>query len=265
VLFDARSQKWIAESFGADLGTIQIAVSTTSNALGTWKSTSFTGFAGAGGVADYPTLALDKGRVYIGTNDFGGPNESFQGETLNVISRSDLFGATPTTTSLKQFFTPLSAIIGGADPGFAIQGVNQLDNKDSGKILSVSIQTSDLIRYDVANPGQSIATLSNITYLGTKPYNGNNPGAQPGDKKIGGPVIDTLDDRVFQRGLGSQRQDLRRAHGHSVGQQPHGHRLDRLGRDDQRPDPGRDHRRRQSRLFPRLHRREFPWPGGDRL
>ena len=194
VLFDSRSQKWIVESFGANLDTIQIAVSTTSDALGPWKSTSFTGFAG--GIADYPTLAIDKDAVYIGTNDFGGPNEAFQGETLNVISRSDLFGATPTTTSLKQFFTPLSAIIGGADPGFAIQGVNQLDNKDSGKILSVSIQTSDLIRYDVANPGQSIATLSNITYLGTKPYNANNPGAQPGDKKIGGPVIDTLDDRV---------------------------------------------------------------------
>jgi hypothetical protein len=195
VMLDARSQKWIAESFGANLDTIQIAVSTTSDALGPWKSTSFTGFSG--GIADYPTLAIDKDAVYIGTNDFSGAKGNpFEGETLNVISRSDLFGATPTTTSLKQFFTPLSAIVGGADPGFAIQGVNQLDNKDSGKILAVSIQTSDLIRYDVANPGQSIATLSNITYLGTKAYNGNNPGAQPGDAKIGGPVIDTLDDRV---------------------------------------------------------------------
>ncbi|HLZ83389.1 MAG TPA: PEPxxWA-CTERM sorting domain-containing protein [Caulobacteraceae bacterium] len=191
VLFDARSQKWIVESFGANLDTIQIAVSTTSNALGPWKSTSFTGFAG--GIADYPTVAIDGKAVYIGTNDFtaGG---SFAGETLNVINRSDLFGATPTTASLKQFYTPFSAIVGGADPGFAIQGVNQLSNTDSGRILAVSIQTSDLIRYDVNNPGKSYATLSQVSYLGTTPYDANSPGRQP--SALNPRVIDTLDDRV---------------------------------------------------------------------
>lgn len=191
VLYDARSQKWIVESFGANLDTIQIAVSTTSNALGPWKSTSFTGFSG--GIADYPTLALDGKAVYIGTNDFTAAG-SYAGETLNVISRSDLFGATPQTTSLKQFFTPLSAINGGADPGYAIQGVNQLTNADSGRILAVSIQGPDLIRYDVNAPGTPAATLSNVTYLGTTPYDSNGPGRQP--SAVNPRVIDTLDDRV---------------------------------------------------------------------
>lgn len=191
VLFDSRSQKWIVESFAANLDTIQIAVSTTSNALGPWKSTSFTGFSG--GIADYPTLAIDGKAVYIGTNDFtsGG---SFAGETLNVISRSDLFGATPSVTHLKQFYTPFSDIVGGADPGFAIQGVNQLGNADAGRILAVSFQTSDLIRYDVNNPGKPYATLSQVSYLGTTPYDANSPGRQP--STINPRVIDTLDDRV---------------------------------------------------------------------
>lgn len=191
VLFDSRSQKWIAESFGANLDTIQIAVSTTSNALGPWKSTSFTGFSG--GIADYPTLAIDGKAVYIGTNDFtaGG---NYAGETLNVINRKGLFGATPTTASLKQFYTPLSAIISGADPGFAIQGVNQIGNNDAGRILSTSIQGPDLIRYDVNNPGKSYATLSQVSYLGTTPYDANSPGRQP--SALNPRVIDTLDDRV---------------------------------------------------------------------
>jgi hypothetical protein len=191
VLFDSRSQKWIVESFAANLDSIQIAVSTTSNALGPWKSTSFTGFSG--GIADYPTLAIDNKAVYIGTNDFDA-SSNYAGETLNVISRSDLFGATPTTTSLKQFFTPLSAINNGADPGFAIQGVNQLGNADAGKILAVSIQGPDLIRYNVNNPGTPVATLSNVTYLGTTPYDTNSPGRQP--SALNPRVIDTLDDRV---------------------------------------------------------------------
>ena len=192
VLYDSISKKWIVESFAASLDTIQIAVSTTSDALGPWQSTSFVGHAG--GIADYATLAIDSKAVYIGTNDFSAAGH-YQGETLNILSRSNLFGATPTTTSLKQFVTPLSAIFGGADPGYAIQGVNQL-GQDSGRILSVSIQGPDLIRYDVNNPGKSIATLSNVSYLGTTPYDSNNPAAQPGDAVIGGPLIDTLDDRV---------------------------------------------------------------------
>lgn len=191
VMFDKPSQRWIVESFAASLDTIQVAVSDGSNALGGWHSTSFTGFAG--GIADYPTLAMDSKAVYIATNDFtaGG---SYAGETLNVINRNDLFGApgTANVSSLKQFFTPLSAVLGGADPGYAIQGVNN----GNGNIISVSIQTSDIIQFNVNNPGSAGATLTAPTYLGTTPYGVNKPGAQPGDAVIKGPVIDTLDDRI---------------------------------------------------------------------
>jgi PEP-CTERM motif len=194
VLFDKQSGRWIVESLGASLETIQIAVSDTSDATGGWKSAVFTGFAAGGnGLADYPTLAIDHKAVYIGTNDFDLSTGNFDGTTLNVIGRSDLFGpGGPKATDLKQFFTPISAIIGGADPGFAIQGVNQVNGKDNGKVIAVSIQTDDLIRYDISNPGTAGATQGPTTYLGTNPYIANSPGRQPD----GSQVIDTLDDRI---------------------------------------------------------------------
>jgi hypothetical protein len=199
ILYDKLSNRWIVESFGASLDTIQIAVSNTSDALGTWKSTSFTGYSG--GIADYPTLALDNKAVYIGTNDFGADG-SYAGETLNIIRRGDLFSATPHVKSITQIFTPLSDVLNGADPGFSIQGVNQVGNTDSGRILAVSIQKADLITYGINNAGTSTATATAANYLGTTPYDANSPGRQP--SAANPRVIDTLDDRVsssvYERG-----------------------------------------------------------------
>lgn len=207
VLFDSRSSRWIVESFGANLGDIQIAVSDTSDATGTWHSTVFHGFDDHQGtaIADYPTLAIDGKAVYIGTNDFtrtagacvgvgGLPNAALCGETLNVIKRSDLFGAPGTinTSSLKQFYTPFDFV--SADRGFAIQGVNQVDanSGDAGKITAVSLYNFGLIRYDVTNPGSAGATLTPTTYLDLSPYDANAKGRQPDGTRN----IDTLDDRV---------------------------------------------------------------------
>lgn len=199
VLFDSTSGKWIVTSFAGSIDTIQIAISDTSDATGTWKSTSFVGHAG--GIADYPTLAIDSKAVYIGTNDFNGAS-SYDGETLNVINRNDLFsGGAPTTTSLKQFVNPLSAILAGDDRGYAIQGVNQVNGSDSGRILATSNLYADLLTYSVNSPGTAGATLGGVTYMGTTPYGGNGPGRQP--SLINPRVIDTLDDRtssaVFER------------------------------------------------------------------
>ncbi len=196
VLFDKSSQRWVVESFGPTLDTIQIAVSKTSNALGPWQSTVFTGFNdGHGtGVADYPTLAIDKKAVYIGTNDFTNTTGacgsiSFCGNTLNVIARNDLLGpGAPTTTSLKQFYTPYLT----ADKGWSIQGVNQVDNSESGRIIAVGALNYGLLTYKVTNPGTAGATTTPTVFLDKTPYDANNPGRQPDGSR----VIDTLDDRV---------------------------------------------------------------------
>jgi hypothetical protein len=192
VLYDTRTNRWVVESFGSDVSKVQIAVSDTSDATGAWHSTSFTGFAG--GIADYPTLALDSKALYIGTNDFGGPHNSFQGTTLNVISRDDIFGAGgPQVTSLKQFNTSLAQYIGGDDRGFAIQGVNQLGDSDSGAIVAIGAINYGSTFYRVTNPGTAGATETPFQLVDpASPYLANNPGRQPD----GSQVIDTLDDRI---------------------------------------------------------------------
>ncbi len=196
VLFDKTSQRWIVASFGASVQDIQIAVSTTSNALGPWQSTKFTGFApgGLGGVADYPTLAIDAKGVYIGTNDFACNNAScssasFRGTTLNVIPRSDLLGAgAPTAANVKQFFTATPT-----DRGFAIQGVNGGNGSNSGLIVAASLVANDSIRYNVINPGTPGATLTPVTYLGLADYAANNGGGRQPDLTRN---IDPLDQRI---------------------------------------------------------------------
>jgi hypothetical protein len=186
VMFDQTSQKWIAISFGNSLSDIQIAVSTTSNALGPWQATKFTG--NVGGIADYPTLAIDKDAIYIGTNNFSAAG-SFQGTTLNVIARSDLLGAgAPTTTSLKQFTTPYPGTF--TDGGFAIQGVNSTTS--SGMAMAASLFYNDSIRYDISNPGTAGATKGATTYLGLTDYGNTLGGRQPDGTRN----IDAFDQRI---------------------------------------------------------------------
>lgn len=187
ILFDKTSQKWIALQFGASVADVQIAVSTTSNAMGPWQSTKFTGFAG--GVADYPTLAIDKAGVYIGTNNFGGScgGTNYCGETLNVISRADLFGATPTAANVKQFVTPYP----GGERGFAIQGVNS-SSATSGRIIAAAAYSNDVIRYNISNPGTPGATQGPVTFLGTQDYGDNGMARQPDGTRN----IDPLDPRI---------------------------------------------------------------------
>ena len=187
ILFDKPSQRWIAAQFGATFGDIQIAVSNTANALGGWKSTTFSGFAG--GTADFPTMAIDSKAVYIGTNNFNAAN-AFAGTTLNVIARSDLLGAAaPSVGSLKQFNTTLAS---GTERGFAIQGVNST-GPDAGRVVAAALYTNDSIRYNVINPGTAGATTGPVTQLGLTNYKDSNANARQPD---GNRNIDPSDQRI---------------------------------------------------------------------
>nr|WP_295663263.1 PEPxxWA-CTERM sorting domain-containing protein [Polymorphobacter sp.] len=206
VLFNKAANRWVALSFGASVSDIQIAVSNTADATGTWQSTKFTGFAG--GTADYPTLAMDTNAVYIGTNNFHGDG-SFGGTTLNVIPLTSLFHAAPTTTGLKQFVTPYNSTTGGADGGFAIQGVNSVTATTTGHVETASLFYNDVIRYDIANAGTPGATKVNAQYLNVANYDGNGAARQPNavpdaygathtsaDPINNNRVVDTLDSRI---------------------------------------------------------------------
>ncbi|MDB5424030.1 MAG: hypothetical protein JWQ29_1446 [Phenylobacterium sp.] len=202
VLFDARSDKWVALAFGGDTKDIQIAVSATSDATGPWTSTKFEGYAGLGfgATADYPTMAIDHNALYIGTNNYApssaaGAN-NFRGTTLNVIPLSSLYAAGgPTTTGNVQFNTPYN----GASPsndftrGFAIQGVNSNEVTTTGNIVAVSINDYAVTRYDILNAGTAGATRTAGIDVG-QTYDPNDFGRQP--SLLNPRVVDTLDDRI---------------------------------------------------------------------
>jgi hypothetical protein len=207
VMYNAVAQRWIAVSFGASVADLQIAVSNTDNALGGWQSTKFTGYSGFGfgSTADYPTLALDKNAVYIGTNNFapqtaGGTN-SFRGTTLNAIPLDSLFNAVaPTTTGMKQFVTPFTAGPGNVDRGFAQQGVNSSSAGSSGTVVAGSLFQFDNLAFKVNGLSPTSATGATVTapvMLGmaafTAPGAAHQPAAAvPANQR----VIDALDERI---------------------------------------------------------------------
>ncbi len=191
VLFDKSANRWVALSFGASVSDIQIAVSDTADATGTWKSTKFTGYSGpngpSGSVADYPTLAIGNGAVYIGTNNFGSdPNnaaERFRGTTLNVIPLASLVNATaPTTTGLKQFVYSYDPDHGGVVTpyaGYAIQGVNNTATGGNGKVVAESLFLNDLVSYNVNGASTGNPTVSQGHYLGVSGYVFQDAARQP--------------------------------------------------------------------------------------
>ncbi|MEG3126014.1 PEPxxWA-CTERM sorting domain-containing protein [Sphingomonas sp. GB1N7] len=202
VLFNSSANRWVALSFGSSVSDIQIAVSNSSDALGGWTSTKFTGFAG--GTADYPTLAMDKNAIYIGTNNFNSGG-TFSGTTLNVIPIASIFGmGPPSIAGLTQYSTPYAN--GGADGGFAIQGVNSNSASSIGHILAASLTTNDVIGYDVNFVNGVATSKSAVKYVGTADYADNGAGRQPNavpDAPTAGSaftsnnrVIDTGDQRI---------------------------------------------------------------------
>ena len=204
VMYNAAASRWVAISFGASVADIQVAVSDTDNALGGWKSTKFTGFAG--GTADYPTLALDKNAVYIGTNNFkvgcstsNPAANAFCGTTLNVIPLNSVFNAgAPTVNNMQQLVTPLTAT--SADRGFAIQGVNSSSVSTSGTVVAASLFSYDNLTYRVngltANSALA-ATQSSEAYLGMASFTSPSAARQPSAALAGNRrVLDAGDERI---------------------------------------------------------------------
>jgi hypothetical protein len=219
VMFNASTNRWVALGFGGTVNggipNIQIAVSDTDDALGGWKSTTFTGYNPSNlfrPIADYPTMAMDANALYIGTNNFAGSTaqgvQSFRGTTLNVIPLSSLFDAGgPSATGLKQFEnffnTPGQT---NSFAGFAIQGVNSSEASTTGNIFTTSATDYAVQRYDVLNTGTAGASLTAVQTLANGSYTGlcggtNCAGRQPGQAGTGSAAaglrnIDTLDDRI---------------------------------------------------------------------
>jgi hypothetical protein len=206
ILFDHGSSRWIAIGFGANTKDINLAVSETSDALGAWRATRFEALTpiapGLQTIADYPTLAMDNGAVYIGTNNFaqgvpGGPTP-YRGTSLFVLNKGDIFNPAGPTLNGVVFNTPYVP----GDPfndttrGYAIQGVNSNETMGNGQVVAASAFIYGALTYDIANAGTFAATQGPATLIDIG-YGPNGAGRQPG--RVGNPPlrnIDTLDDRV---------------------------------------------------------------------
>lgn len=206
IRFNSQMNRWVAVAFGANGKDLQIGVSDTADATGAWKSTVFEGYSQAGlfrPVADYPTLAMDKNALYIGTNNFAastaaGP-QTFRGTTLNVIPLADIFAATgPDATNrvkFQNFFNTAGQPTSFA--GFAIQGVNSTENSPTGNIFTVNATDYGVQRYDILNAGTGADARTAITDLATGSYTGLCGGnICPAHQPSGLRNIDALDDRV---------------------------------------------------------------------
>jgi hypothetical protein len=208
VMYNADAKRWLVVSFGANAKDLQLAVSDTDNALGTWKSVKFEGYAGFGfgATADYPTLALDKNAVYIGTNNFApatsGGSNSFRGTTMNVIPLNSLFnGAAPTIANMKQIVTPYSSSsASNVDMGFAQQGVNSRSASSSGRVVGASLFNYDNLSFQVngLTPDSAAgATATSATYFGMDSFVTAGAGRQPSAAiPANQRVIATLDERI---------------------------------------------------------------------
>lgn len=208
VMYNADAQRWLVVSFGANAKDLQLAVSDTDNALGTWKSVKFEGYAGFGfgATADYPTLALDKNAVYIGTNNFApatsGGSNSFRGTTMNVIPLNSLFnGAGPTIANMTQIVTPYSSSSSSnVDMGFAQQGVNSRSASSSGRVVGASLFNYDNLSFQVngLTPDSAVgSTATTATYFGMDSFVTAGAGRQPSAAiPANQRVIATLDERI---------------------------------------------------------------------
>lgn len=192
VLFDHYTNRWIMTGFGPSGNEINIAVSDTANALGTWKSTQITGdsIGVPATTLDYPTLGMDNKGVYIGTNNF--PNAGgFSGTSLLVIPKASLFGGAPSAAGMTVFTTPLA----GPDNGFAIQtAVNWQGNPgNTASVMADSRDANAQVFYklgNVAGPGPATQTAS--SYIAGAEYTTSGAGRQPDGTRL----VDTLQPRI---------------------------------------------------------------------
>ena len=190
VLFDHYTNRWVMIGFGTTTNKINIGISDTANALGSWKTTQIVGAAGT--TLDYPTLSLDNKGVYIGTNNF---SPGFNGTSLFTIPKADLFGGAPTLANMTAFNTGLAA----PDKGFAIQAaLNWQGNPtNTTAIIADSRDLNSQVFYKLTGVNAAGATQTAKVDIVGSDYLSAGKGRQPdGSRKV-----DTLDPRISGNAL----------------------------------------------------------------
>jgi len=183
VLFDHYTNRWIVTGFGATRNVINIAISDTSDALGSWQGVIWNAL-GSGATADYATLAMDDKGVYLGTNNFNS-SSSFTAASVFVLSKKELFDGSPTlvgqvfsgsaaftiqgavnwqgnpTATANLLFTDLNSAAGSSISRIAVSGVGTSPTLQSLQINAVTFSTSSFANAKARQPNgtQVIETL----------------------------------------------------------------------------------------------------------
>lgn len=203
LLFDKRTDRWLAIGFNANGSGLQIATSNSNDALGGWKASQFGTFTSPGAfrsLADFPTLAISGNSVIVSTNNFAQATSatgfSFKGTTINVLNRGDIFKAAgPDVSTAKQFVNPFTGTAADVDRGFAIQGVNRDGGSSTANLVAVSLVEFDQVGYNITNAGAANAALTAVDYQNATLYNSPSPARQP----TAGPsarVLSANDERI---------------------------------------------------------------------
>lgn len=194
VLFDHSTNRWIMIGFGGTGNKINIAVSDTANAGGTWKSTQIVGVSGT--TLDYPTLGMDDKGVYIGTNNFAA---SFTGTSMFSIPKADLFGGAPTVANLTRFDkTATNAQVGAY--GFTMQAAVNWDGNTSGTttVLAASLIDYNLKFHQITGVAAAGATQSVAQNVVVPLYSDPQPARQPDGSRRVSTVGDRISANVYQ-------------------------------------------------------------------
>jgi hypothetical protein len=178
VLFDAAADRWVASAYGYDARNTNLAVSVGADATGPWKAIIIPTIDKPGPnadyryAADYPTLAIDRNAVYIGTNDFF--PTGFAGTTLQVIPIGDAFAASgPSVANETKIFAPANP----GESGFYLQGVNNAAPSATGAVVADGV-LSNGIAFAVNHPGGG-ASLGAVVTLADQAFLQNGDARQP--------------------------------------------------------------------------------------
>lgn len=190
VLFDHYTNRWIMVGFGGVGSTINIAVSDTANAGGTWKSTQIVGALGT--TLDYPTLGMDDKGVYIGTQNFGDRVTNGR-SSLFSIPKADLFGGAPTIANMTRF-NHANTVAGAGAYGNVLQAaVNWEGNPgNTTSVMSASIIDYNLKFHQINGVNAAGATKTAATNIVVSLYDDPAPARQPDGTRL----VDSLDDRI---------------------------------------------------------------------
>ncbi len=203
VRYDRRTGRWFVLMISVSLpNRFMLAVSSASTITGPMSWTLFQwdntrrqgGVLGAAGcLADYPTLGVDEDALYIGVNQFCGPDVNalaFDSTSVFVVHKAALVAG---ALSVAQFDGVLPS--GTSDGVYTPQGVDNVDaNTNEGYVIGVdNRQFGTLVLHRIASPGASpsISSAIGITVPAT--------GFPIDVPHLGGTLpLDGLDDRLLQ-------------------------------------------------------------------